>query len=335
MNATHEETSFAALLQEYFCKRLIAQRRSSPETVAAYRDAFRIFLKYVHETLRKEPTKITLADLDAPLVLGFLDHLENDRGNCARTRNIRFAAIRSFLRFASVRSPVTLPSIQRVLAIPMKRFDRPALGHLSREEVNAILEAPDRSTWSGRRDHVMLTTLYNTGARVSEIRGVLTTDTFTDKRRCIQIRGKGRKERVIPLWPSTCRLLDEWIRESHFKPDSPIFPNRNGEKMSRSGVEYRLAEAVSKAAYSIPSLKRRSVSPHTFRHTTAMHLLQSGVDISVVALWLGHESPATTHMYLEADLEMKKKALQKLENPHTKRLRFKPSDKVLAFLDSL
>jgi integrase/recombinase XerD len=233
MNAVHEEPSFAVLLQEYFCKRLIAQRQSSPETVAGYRDAFRIFLKYIHETLRKEPTKITLDDLDAPLVLGFLDYLEHDRGNCARTRNIRFAAIRSFLRFVSAKFPATLPSTQRVLAIPMKRFDRPALGHLTKEEVNAILEAPDKSTWSGRRDHVMLTTLYNTGARVPEIRGVLASDAFTDKRRCIQIRGKGRKERVIPIWPSTCRLLEKWICESHFRYESPIFPNRNGEKISK------------------------------------------------------------------------------------------------------
>jgi integrase/recombinase XerD len=325
----------ASLLQTYFCQHLIAQRDVSPATVRSYRDTFRLLLGYVREQTRRKPTELTLIDIDATLVTGFLAHLERDRGNCARSRNARFAAVRSFLNFAAMRSPLALPSIQGVLAIPMKRFDRPVLGFLSREEIAAVLAAPDRSTWSGRRDHAMLTVFYNTGARVSEITSLCAGDVAVNGSPCVRIHGKGRKERAVPLWSSTARVLAAWMREERLGSDAPLFPNRHGTRMSRSGVEERLAAAVVTAATSYPSLKGRRVSPHTLRHTTAMHLLQSGVDLTVIALWLGHESPNTTHAYLEADLAMKKRALERLQPPTSRRRAAAPSDALLAFLDGL
>jgi len=327
--------AFARLLQDYFCQRLIAQRDASPATVASYRDTFRLLLGYARDRIRKKPTELALADIDAPFVLGFLAHLERDRRNCARTRNARFAAIRSFLQFAALKCPASLPSIQRVLAIPMKRFDRRVLGFLTREEVTAIIDAPDCTTWTGRRDHVMLATFYNTGARVSEIADARVADLSSDRHRCLRVHGKGRKERVVPLWPRTCRLLSSWLREMKSSSDAPLFPARGGGRLSRSGIEDRLASAVATAAGQCPTLPGRRISPHTLRHTTAMHLLQSGVDITVIALWLGHESPATTHMYIEADLAMKKRALDKLAEPRSRTHRLVPSDALLAFLDGL
>jgi site-specific recombinase XerD len=313
----------------------MAQRDVSGATVASYRDTFRLLLAYAHARTHRTPSDLSLEDIDAPLVIGFLAHLERDRGNCARTRNARLAAIRSFMTFASTKCPTTLPSVQRVRAIPMKRFDRPLLGFLSREEIAAILGAPDRSTWSGRRDHAMLTMFYNSGARVSEITRMSVGDLTVHGSPCVHIHGKGRKERAVPLWPSTCRVLRAWIRGANLASEAPLFPNRHREKMSRSGVEDRLAAAVACAADSCPSLKRRDVSPHTLRHTTAMHLLQAGVDVTVIALWLGHEDPGTTHQYVEADLAMKKRALDRLREPHARRARLAPSDELLAFLDGL
>jgi integrase/recombinase XerD len=335
MPRASEVPAFAALLQDYFCQRLIAQRDASPATVASYRDTFRLLLGYAHDRMRKKPTELALGDIDAPLVLGFLAHLERDRGNCPRTRNARFAAIRSFLQFAALKCPASLPSIQRVLAIPMKRFDRRVLGFLTREEVTAIIAAPDCATWTGRRDHAMLATFYNTGARVSEVADACVADFSPGRHRCLRVHGKGRKERVVPLWPSTCRILSAWLRETKSIPGAPLFPARSGARLSRSGIEDRLASALATAIRSCPSLSGRRISPHTLRHTTAMHLLQSGVDVTVIALWLGHESPATTHMYIEADLAMKKRALDKLADPRARTKRLVPSDALLAFLDGL
>src|SRR5580704_5277581 len=335
MPRASEVTAFAGLLQDYFCQRLIAQRDASPATVASYRDTFRLLLGYARTRIRKTPTELALAEIDAPFVLGFLAHLERDRGNCPRTRNARFAAIRSFLQFAALKCPASLPSIQRVLAIPMKRFDRRVLGFLSRDEITAIIAAPDCTTWAGRRDHAMLATFYNTGARVSEIADACVSDLSIDRRRCLRVHGKGRKERVVPLWPSTCRILLSWLRETKANSDAPIFPARGGGRISRSGIEDRLASAVATAISSHPSLRARRISPHTLRHTTAMHLLQSGVDVTVIALWLGHESPATTHMYIGADIAMKKRALDRLVEPRARTKRLAPSDALLAFLDGL
>jgi integrase/recombinase XerD len=335
MARTRKLPEFAALLQEYFTVRLIAQRNASPATVAGYRDTFRLLLTYAHEQLHRQPTELGISDLDAPLVTGFLSHLEHQRGNCPRTRNARLAAIRSFLHFAVLKCPTALASIQRVLAIPMKRFNRRVLDFLTREEMTAILDAPTLSTWTGRRDHAMLATFYNTGARISEIADARVTDLASDRRQCLRIHGKGRKERVVPLWRSTCRLLSSWSQEISTDSNTPLFPTRSGGRLSRSAIENRIDKAVNAAAAHLPELRQKRVSPHTFRHTTAMHLLQSGVDMTVIALWLGHESPTTTHMYVEADLAMKRKALDKLLQPHFREKRLTPSDRLLAFLDGL
>ena len=217
----------------------------------------------------------------------------------------------------------------------MKRFDRRVLGFLTREEITAIISAPDCTTWTGRRDHAMLATFYNTGARVSEIAGTLRRRPLRRSPCCLRVHGKGRKERVVPLWPSTCQLRSSWLRETKSNSEAPLFPARSGGRISRSGVEDRLAVAVASAASQCPTLRGRRVSPHTLRHTTAMHLLQSGVNVTVIALWLGHESPATTHMYIEADLAMKKRALDKLSRASITHHRLAPSDALLAFLDGL
>lgn len=335
MSPKPQAPTFATLLQDFFCQRLLAQRNASARTIASYRDAFRLLLRYAEMRIHKQPFALTLADLDVPLVVGFLDHIEKERGNSARSRNARLAAIRSFLRYASFRDPASLPLIQRVMAIPLKRFDRPLLGFLTREEMEAILNAPDRSTWSGHRDHVMLTMLYNTGARASEITALQVADLSLDRTASVRIRGKGRKERAVPLWKSTAAALRGWLPRVSHRPDAPVFPNRHGLTLSRSGIEDRLRAAVRIAAARVPKLKGRRISPHTLRHTTAMHLLQSGVDITVIALWLGHESPATTHLYLEADLSMKERALRTLQPPPTKPARYRANDRVLAFLDTL
>jgi len=313
----------------------MTQRNVSARTVASYRDTFRLLLGYAEVRMKKCAVALAMADLDAPFVLAFLDHLESARGNSVRTRNARLAAIRSFLHYAAHQDPASLPIIGRVLAIPTKRFDRHVLGFLSRGEVEALLAAPDRSTWSGHRDQVMFTTLYNAGARVSEVIGLRRTDVEFDGARCVHIQGKGRKQRVVPLWSSTVARLKEWIARMERGPEAPLFPNRDGRSLSRSGVEKRLRLAVAEAAKVCPSLVGRRVSPHTLRHTTAMHLLQSGVDMTVIALWLGHETPATTHLYVEADLTMKEQALKRIAEPPSRRLRYQAKDRLLAFLDRL
>jgi site-specific recombinase XerD len=327
--------SFPSLLQDFFCQRLIAQRQASARTVASYRDAFRLFLRYAEVRLKRPASALALGDLDAPLILAFLDHLESERHNSARTRNTRLAALRSFLHYAALHDPTALSTIQRALAIPTKRFDRPLLGFLSRDEIEAILAAPDRSTWSGHRDHVLLTTLYNTGARVSEIIAVRLGDVTLADAPSVRLHGKGRKERAVPLWKTTVKRLREWLPRVNGAADAPLFPNDRGQALSRSGVESRLRAAIGAAVSRCPSLAKKRVSPHTLRHTTAMHLLQAGVDLSVIALWLGHESPETTHLYIEADLAIKQSALEKLQSPSSKVFRFRPTNRLLAFLDSL
>jgi site-specific recombinase XerD len=327
--------TFATLLQDFFCQRLVAECNASARTVASYRDSFRLLLRFTAARLRKDPSSLAVTDLKAPLVVDFLRHLETDRGNCARSRNARLAAVHSFMRYVSYRDPMSLQIAQQVLAIPSKRFDRPLLGFLTREEVEAVLAGPDRATWSGRRDHAMLMTLYNTGARVSEIATLRVTDLDLDRGRSAHIHGKGRKERTVPLWKSTTTVLKGWLLEVPADPHAPAFPNRSGRRLSRSGIENRLRAAVRRAIEACPSLRKRKVSPHTFRHTTAMHLLQSGVDITVIAMWLGHESPTTTHAYVEADLAMKERALAKLQEVPSKARRFRATDHLLDFLDRL
>jgi len=325
----------AELLRGFFYDRLITQRNATERTVASYRDAFRIFLRFAEERLGKIPTALAIEDVDAPLVLAFLNHLERQRGNSVRSRNARLAALRSFLTYASHLVPHELPSIRRVLAIPLKRFDRTIVANLSREEVQAILDATDASTRSGRRDRALFETLYNTGARVSEIVGLAVGDLDLSGAGALRIRGKGRKQRTVPLWKGTKVRLRAWCKESAKDDHGPLFPNRNGSHLTRSGVAARLRIAVAKARGQCDSLRARRISPHVIRHTTAMHLLQSGVDLSVIALWLGHERPDTTHKYLEADLATKRRALDRLQPPRSRRSRAPVGDPLLRFLDGL
>ncbi len=327
--------TLSTLVRDFFCQRLLAQRNASLCTVAAYRDTFRLFLRYVRDQHHTTPTALTLADLDAPLLLAFLDHLEHDRRNTIRSRNARLVALRSFLHYAASQDPANLPTIQRALAIPRKRCDTPLLGFLTREEVAAVQATFDLTTWSGRRDQALFATLYNTGARVSEVVGLRVADLTHGRDASLHLRGKGRKERRVPLWKSTMRLLTAWLATCDATPSTPLFPNHDRQTMTRSGVAHRLRCAVTKAAVTCPSLRGRRISPHTFGHTTAMHLLQAGVDITVIALWLGHESPTTTHRYVEADLAMKQRALGALTDPAPRAVTFTPSDDLLTFLDGL
>jgi len=328
--------SFAMLVQRFFTEHLTHHRAVSPRTVAAYGDTFRLLLQFAERHTGKSPTSLKLVDLDAKLVLAFLDHLERYRKNGARSRNARLAALRSFLKYAAHHDLSALGVIEQALAVPMKRFDRPMLGFLTRQEMQAILDAPDTTTWAGQRDHALFTMLYNTGARVSEIIDLRVKSLVLDTSPAVHLTGKGRKQRTVPLWRSTVTVMRAWKRRMGETVDSaPLFPNRGGRAMSRSNVTQRLALAVATAAEQHPQLLARSISPHTFRHTTAMHLLQSGVDMAVIALWLGHESPSTTHMYIEADLTMKERALGRLQPPAKSGTRYKPPDRLMQFLQGL
>jgi site-specific recombinase XerD len=329
------QIGFDQLVQDFFVRRLIDQRGASPRTVESYRDAFELLFGYLEQRLGKPPSQLSLVDLDAPMILDFLDHLEAVRHNSARTRNARLAAIHSFMRYAAVRDPASLPITARVLAIPAKRFDRPVLGYLNRDEITAILTAPDRRRWSGQRDAILFAVAYNTGARVSELTGLRVQDVLLERQTALHLHGKGRKQRVIPLWASTAADLRAWLERIIRTPESPVFPNRNGEAMTRSGVRDRLDRAVATAEQTCPSLHGRQVSPHTLRHSTAVHLLESGADLAVIALWLGHSSPAVTHQYLEADLAAKEATLQRLADPNPGPTRFRPNDRLLAFLEHL
>jgi integrase/recombinase XerD len=329
------QIAFSQLVQDFFLRRLVAQRGASARTVESCRDAFELLLGYARDRTGKPPSAMCMGDLDAPLVLDFLDHLETVRGNSARTRNARLAAIHSFMRYAAIRDPASLPVTGRVLAIPAKRFDRPVLGYLSREQVAAILAAPDRRTWSGHRDQVLFATACNTGARVSELTALRVRDVLLDRQTAVHLHGKGRKQRVIPLWKNTAAELRGWLDKTSAASDAPVFPSRAGKPLTRSGIRDRLDRAVAAAGQHCPSLRGQHVTPHTLRHSTAMHLLQSGTDLAVIALWLGHESPATTHQYLEADLAAKEAVLQRLADPSPQPARFQPGDRLLAFLEGL
>lgn len=328
-------TDLARLLEAFFCQRLIQQRNSSRQTIYSYRDTWKLLLRFSEQYLGKNAAELKLSDINATLVLAFLENLESHRHNCIRSRNTRLAAIRSFMQYAALQEPLALPSIQRVLAIPMKRFDRKMVRYLTPKEMQAIINAPDVTTWNGQRDHALFVTLYNTGARVSEIIAIRRGDFDGNRSQSVYLHGKGRKERVIPLWKNTVRLLRKWVTQIEPDPQHPLFPNRFGQTLSRSGVESRLRLALHKAITNCPSLRGKNVSPHVIRHTTAMHLLQTKVDLSVIALWLGHENIMTTHQYIEADLRMKEKALSKLQSPTMRSARYKPSNKVLTFLEGL
>ncbi len=327
--------SFPALVQQFFTEYLVTQRAVSPRTVASYRDALMLFLDFASRKLGQEPTAMRLADIQPALIPAFLDHLEKDRHNSVRSRNLRLTALRAFLRFAARRDVASLNDVERALAVPMKRFEKPMLGYLTRAEMVAILGQPGL-TWSSQRDHLLLAMLYNTGARVSEIIGVRVIDVVLEGSACVHLHGKGRRLRSIPLWKSTVVEVRAWLRlNPTLRGEAALIPNRDGQAMSRSNVTQRLALAVSHAAQIQPDLLKKRISPHTLRHTCAMHMLQSGVAFNVIALWLGHEKMTTTHCYVEADLAMKERALARLEEPNTKMSRYKAPDSLMRFLQTL
>jgi len=330
-----EPALFASLLQSFFSEHLLSHRHASPQTVDSYRDTFRLLLEFLRRTTGKEPSALRLSDLGVPVILAFLDHLEQERRNGIRSRNVRLAAIRSFFRLVALRDPASVNLATRVLSIPVKRAERRLVGYLTRPEMDAILAAPDRARWAGQRDYVLLLTLYNSGARVSEITSLQRGQIRFGSTSFLELHGKGRKERSVPLWPKTARALKEWLNTGNGPPDSPAFPNARGGSLSQDGVDYILRKAVQQAKQTCPSLSAKRVTPHVIRHTTAMHLLQSGVDIAVIALWLGHESIETTHCYLEADLKLKEQALQKVAPAGQSFQRFRAGDPLLAFLSSL
>ena len=328
-------TALAPALQAFFTDRLIRQRHASPQTVAAYRDTWRLLLAYASERAGKQPAQMDIADLDAPLIGDFLGHLEHDRGNSPRTRNARLAAIHSMFGYAALRHPEHAQLITRVLAIPPKRFDKALVTWLTEPELDALLAAPDKATWAGRRDHAMILLAAQTGLRISELTGLTCGDVHLGTGPHVSCHGKGRKQRITPLAKATVTVLRAWLAERAGQPGQPLFPNRSGGRLSRDAVEKRLAQHVAAATADSPSLKTKNVTAHTLRHTAAMRLLHAGVDTSVIALWLGHEQAETTQIYLHADLALKEKALARTTPPHTRPGRYQPQDQLLAFLEAL
>src|ERR1035437_4361332 len=331
----NQRADFPAILQSFFTKRLIAQRRASPHTIASYRDTFRLLLKFVHKTLSKNPSEIAFEDLNASLIGAFLDDLESGRHNGVRSRNLRLTVIRSFFRFASLEVPQHSLLIQRVLAIPNKRQQRPLVGFLTRPEVDAILAAPNRGTWLGRRDYALLFMAIQTGLRLSEITSLRQQDLVLGTGAHVRCEGKGRKERCTPLTKSTSAVLAEWNREQGQENTRILFPNGRGGRLSPDAVQYLVAKYALAAQHNCQTLNARRISPHVLRHTAAMELLQAGVDRAVIALWLGHESVETTQIYLDADLAMKERALSKITPSDGRSLRYQPDDRLLGFLRSL
>ena len=323
------------LLRAFFANHLPQEKAVSPQTINAYRDAFRLLLTFLERHRQRKPEALTLDDLDAPVILGFLDYLEEGRGNSVQSRNARLGAVRSFVRFATLRSPECVDLASRVLAIPRKRAPRRQVHYLTRPEMTAILDGCDRSTRGGRRDHVLLLTLYNTGARVSELIAVRRSHVRFGAAPLVQLFGKGRKERAVPLWTRTSRSMRQWFDEEGEATPDYAFRNARGDGLTRQGVTHLLGQACRRAQERCPSLAAKRVSPHVVRHTTAMHLLQAGVDVATIALWLGHERLDTTHQYVEADLQLKERALAKLDPLGQRTRRFKADDPLLTFLASL
>ncbi len=328
-------TSLAPLLEAFFSERLQRQRRASPHTVAAYRDAFRLLLGFAEKHTGKAPSTLLLADIDAPLVGAFLDHLEKERGNSIRTRNARLAAIHSFFRVAAGREPAHAGLIQRVLTIPQKRFDRDLVAFLTTAEVDALLAAPDTTTRLGRRDHALLLLAVQTGLRLAELTGLRVEDLVLGPGAHVRCHGKGRKERCTPLTRATARVLRAWTAECGTAGADLVFHSIRRTHLSHDAVERLVAKYVRLAASKCPTLARKHVTPHVLRHTTAVQLLQAGVDRAVIALWLGHEQVETTQIYLDADLAMKERALARTAPPGARLGRFRPRDSLLAFLEGL
>jgi integrase/recombinase XerD len=323
------------LVQRFFAHYLVSQRNLSAHTRNGYRDTFRLFLSFLSKHQRRPIDQLTLDTISPATVLAFLDYLETSRNNSARTRNLRLAAIRTFVRFV-LGQTVGVDFIgigHRILAIPQKKSPKPLLGFMTREEIEAVLAATDPETHSGQRDRLLFTFLYNTGARISEALQLRPQDLLD---RAVHLRGKGRKDRMVPVWPRTERQLRQWCKTDSIASDQLIFTNRNGEPLSRDGVAFRLALSVRKAAVHCPTLNKRRITCHTFRHSCAMSLLQAGVALEVIALWLGHAKPMTTHGYIEADLKMKAECLKRLREPTPpRRQAAQESSRLLAFLEAI
>jgi site-specific recombinase XerD len=328
-------TALAPTLEAFFAQRLISQRRASPNTIAAYRDTFRLLLGFVHETTGTAPAKLTFMDLDGPTIGAFLDHLERDRGVAIATRNARLAAIHSFFHFAALRHPEHAGLIQRVLAIPAKRTDRAPIAYLIRPEIDALIAAPRRNTHLGRRDRTLLMLAVQTGLRVSELIGLRRRDVTLGPGATISCTGKGRKQRCTPLAPATTAVIGSWMNETSGNPDDPLFPGPGGRALTRDAIRRVIERHVATAATACPSIATKRVSPHILRHTAAMQLLEAGVDTAVIALWLGHESIRTTDLYRHADLGLKQRALARLSPPGITAGRYRPPDTLLAFLEAL
>lgn len=328
-------TVIAPTLQAFFTVRLIGQRQASPHTVSAYRDAFRLLLAYAADHSGKPPARLDFDDLDAATITGFLAHLERDRGVSAATRNARLAAVHSMFRFASYRHPEHAALIARVLSIPAKRTDRAVVSFLTRQEIDALLAASDRDTRTGRRDHALLTLAVQTGLRVSELTGLRRADIQLGRGAHVRVHGKGRKERGTPLTKHTAAVMRTWLDERGGAPDDPVFPGPSGNHLGRDAVRKLVIKHARAAAVSCPSIATKHVGVHTLRHSCAMNLLQAGVDLASMALWLGHEDLRTVQIYLHADLTLKERALARTAPPNTTPGRYQPTDPLLTFLTNL
>jgi integrase/recombinase XerD len=328
-------SALAPIVQAFFTDRLIRQRQASAHTIAAYRDTWRLLLAFAAHHTGRAPTDLDIADLDAALIAGFLDHLEHQRLNGARTRNARLAAIHSLFACAALHHPEHAADIERVLAIPTKRADQATITHLTDNEVDALLAAPNHTTWTGRRDHALLCLAVQTGLRISELIGLTRNDIHLGTGPHVACKGKGRKDRITPLTCHTRAVLRAWLAENTGQPDDPLFATRTGRHLSPDAIEHRITIHATSAATHCPSLTSKTVTAHTLRHTAAMRLLHAGVDTTVIALWLGHEQVATTQIYLHADLALKERALARTRPPNTKRGRYRAPDTLIAFLDNL
>ncbi len=332
-----KQQTLATFIESFFQQRLIAQRKSSRETIASYRDSLRLLIVFSSEASHTAPERLTIANLDRDVILAFLDYLEQTRGNCVRTRNNRLAAIRSFFKYLAYLDPTTMGVVQRVLAIPSKRTVQPILGYLTREELDVLLSVPDRNCRQGRRDYALLLFMAHTGARVSEAVGVNANDLSLSRPYQVLLRGKGGKERLTPIRADLAEVLEALCEEAGIYPsgNSAVFAGITGKRLTRHGVTHIIRRTVPPAISVLPMLSKKSITPHTLRHTTAMHMLQDGVDLNLIRSWLGHVSLDTTHHYIEADVEMKRRALEQsgvVELGHT---RYQPADKLLALLESL
>ncbi|HTQ88305.1 MAG TPA: tyrosine-type recombinase/integrase [Streptosporangiaceae bacterium] len=328
-------TALAPTLEAFFTQQMAGHREASPRTIGSYRDTWRLFLGYARDKTGTAPAGLDIAALDAGLVSGFLAHLEQDRGNTARTRNARLAALRSFFKFAALRHPEHAATIARVLAIPAKRHGRTAVSYLIAGEIKALLAAPDTGTWHGRRDHALLALAAQTGLRCSELTGLTRGDVQTGTGPTVRCHGKGRKDRVTPLTANTAAVIRTWLRQQAGDPGEPLFPTITGRRLSSDAVQDLVRKHAATAAAGCPSIRDKTVTPHTMRHSAAMALLHAGVDPVTIALWMGHESPRSTQPYIHADLKLKEKALARTSSPTTKTGRYRPPDKLLAFLEGL